>query len=351
MKIKHSLAGLAALAILILSAAWTTHHPLKVNGLEGIYTDQNNTIYYLTQVNNEVLFVGENPGRGFAHVFAGKINGNQITGEYLDIPKYGTNGRGAATFERSSSTKLKGLSGSFKNLILSKTNFHAISNRLPLPTNPSWSGSGTGDVTGTWRCNDGGRYYIRQMNEWIVWFGEKEFKRGEQPLYANLGIGKRSGPTLFMQFFDLHKGQTRNMGKINIHVTGANALAAIESTLKWTRIEVKQANKPAEPNTVRVKHAKPPSNPPQTKQDNSKLIVYYNGYSYNNKLYIKNLKSGNVQARTIKNGKVEFNLSPDGGKYHVCRDANPPKSEESKPRLVKLREVTVGKKETKTIRF
>lgn len=361
MKNNKAMLSLLAALLFCVPASWSKSNPVFAGELEGIYIDQANTLYYMVQINNEVLFVGENPQKGFAHVFAGKIasnNPNIFFGNYFDVPKYGAEGWGETRFERISDTKIKGTSGSFKNLVLSKTTIQSVKNRLPQAKLPGWGWGerGSADVSGGWKCSNGGRYYVRQVNDLIVWFGETDFKKGEIPYYANLGVGKRSGQTLDMQFFNLHKGQVRGMGKIKIKVaSGGKTLTSISgrpsdgtdgTALTWTRVNPKQ--KKAAP-----KETKPakPAGTPEVKEDGCKLTVYYPGYSRGDKLYIKNLKSKQIQSRKLQNAKVTFNLNKNGGEYGIYRDDNPPKSDDEKPRLELLSKVKLGKNQTKTLRL
>jgi hypothetical protein len=79
----------------------------------------------------------------------------------------------------------------------------------------------TGDyLTGVWRGDDGGTYYIHQYGLRVVWFGEQLDAAG----WANVFFGRISGTTLSGQWFDVPKGSASGYGTLDLTVTSPTQL-------------------------------------------------------------------------------------------------------------------------------
>jgi hypothetical protein len=77
------------------------------------------------------------------------------------------------------------------------------------------------DLTGKWIGNDGGKYYIRQIDKTVWWFGFNTLSIGEG--FSNVFHGIRSGngsgdPTLFGQWQDVPLGGTKGSGSFDIQI-------------------------------------------------------------------------------------------------------------------------------------
>lgn len=72
-------------------------------------------------------------------------------------------------------------------------------------------------MDGTWKANDGGTYYVRQVGNQVWWFGESK-KNG----FANVFRGNRSGNTVTGMWADI-KGGT-GAGTLTFVISGTNAV-------------------------------------------------------------------------------------------------------------------------------
>lgn len=90
------------------------------------------------------------------------------------------------------------------------------------------------DLTGVWRGNDSGTYYIRQVGNEVWWLGEM------LPTWSNVAHGKLSDGIVTLSWADTQRGQTRNSGILVLRVTSDNRLEADQKTggfggSVWTR--------------------------------------------------------------------------------------------------------------------
>ena len=65
------------------------------------------------------------------------------------------------------------------------------------------------DLTGIWSCDDGGKYYIKQSKNTVVWYGELE---EVNPIWSNVFIGTVSKDKIQGNWFDVPKGKSSNAG-------------------------------------------------------------------------------------------------------------------------------------------
>jgi hypothetical protein len=71
------------------------------------------------------------------------------------------------------------------------------------------------DLTGTWRGDDGGTYYIRQIGNDIFWFGELT---PQNPGWANVAYGTISGNIINLKWADVPKSGARGSGTLSLSV-------------------------------------------------------------------------------------------------------------------------------------
>lgn len=93
------------------------------------------------------------------------------------------------------------------------------------------------DLTGVWNCDDGGKYYIRQMGNKIWWYGEAN---PNSPGWSNVMYGTVNGNTIHGNWADVPKGSTMNSGAMDLNVESNNRLSATSKTggfggSVWTR--------------------------------------------------------------------------------------------------------------------
>ncbi len=72
-------------------------------------------------------------------------------------------------------------------------------------------------MDGTWKANDGGTYYVRQVGNQVWWFGESK-KNG----FSNVFRGNRSGNTVTGMWADI-KGGTGS-GTLTFVISGTNSV-------------------------------------------------------------------------------------------------------------------------------
>lgn len=93
------------------------------------------------------------------------------------------------------------------------------------------------DLTGRWNCNDGGKYYIRQLGNEIWWFGENS---PTAPSWSNVANGKIYGNTLRLKWSDVPKGSIMNSGILVLDIISSSKMVAREKTggfggSEWSR--------------------------------------------------------------------------------------------------------------------
>lgn len=79
----------------------------------------------------------------------------------------------------------------------------------------------SGDLTGVWKGNDGGTYYIRQIGTQIYWYGEQS---PENPGWAHVAVGKISDNRIHLDFCTVPKGEHINNGTLSVLIVSNNEL-------------------------------------------------------------------------------------------------------------------------------
>ncbi len=64
------------------------------------------------------------------------------------------------------------------------------------------------NLTGKWKCSDSGVYYIRQVGEEVMWYGELE----SISVFSNVAAGNIGGNNLILRWMDVPKGGNSNEG-------------------------------------------------------------------------------------------------------------------------------------------
>lgn len=93
------------------------------------------------------------------------------------------------------------------------------------------------NIHGVWNCNDGGKYYIRQIGSKIWWFGESS---PTNPGWSNVAYGTLNGNELRLEWADVPKGSIMGMGTLILQVISNNRIEARQKTggfggSIWTR--------------------------------------------------------------------------------------------------------------------
>jgi hypothetical protein len=93
------------------------------------------------------------------------------------------------------------------------------------------------NLTGRWRCNDGGTYFIRQAGSELWWYGQS----GDGgATWSNVYHGRMQGNKIIGQWADVPHGKLQNAGEMSLEVLGSRRLKAIRRTggfggSEWSR--------------------------------------------------------------------------------------------------------------------
>ncbi len=83
------------------------------------------------------------------------------------------------------------------------------------------------NLTGKWSCTDSGTYYIRQLGEEILWYGERDLI---DPQWSNVAHGTINNDLIVLRWMDVPKGIDRRYGVIVIEVSDdGNTLKTINA--------------------------------------------------------------------------------------------------------------------------
>ncbi len=93
------------------------------------------------------------------------------------------------------------------------------------------------DLTGSWRCDDGGTYYVRQAGNEIWWYGESG-DGGRS--WSNVFYGYIQGNRIVGKWADVPHGQNQGLGEMTMEIQAINRLKAMRKTggfggSEWTR--------------------------------------------------------------------------------------------------------------------
>jgi len=93
------------------------------------------------------------------------------------------------------------------------------------------------NLTGKWNCNDGGSYFIRQIDNELWWYGQS---KDNGKTWSNVFHGHIKGNQIKGKWVDVPQGLTKNSGEIILEILGNSKLKTIEKTggfggTEWTR--------------------------------------------------------------------------------------------------------------------
>ncbi len=83
------------------------------------------------------------------------------------------------------------------------------------------------NLTGKWQCNDGGKYYVRQMGKEIYWYGERS---PNNPAWSNVASGHVDGNRIILRWADVPKGHVMQGGILILQLENPNRFRAIHKT-------------------------------------------------------------------------------------------------------------------------
>ncbi len=104
------------------------------------------------------------------------------------------------------------------------------------------------DLTGVWRSDDHGTYYLRQSGNKLNWYGELS---KNNPAWSNVYQGEIHGDTIQGKWVDVPKGHVMGRGALRLKIRhSGNVLVAEHKTggfggSRWTRVGYNPAPGPA----------------------------------------------------------------------------------------------------------
>ena len=221
---KRTVFSLIAILVLAFSAA-----NAQALDLTGRWSCDDGGTYYLHQVGNDVWWLGESKDNGatWTNVFQGQIAGNQVNGKWADVPQGKIMGSGLMVLRIVDDNHLTEIN---------KTGGFGGSNwtrQGVTPPPPAFN------LTGIWKCNDGGKYYVRQVGSDVWWLGKSgDTEPGAN--WTNVFHGQLAGALLNGNWADVPHGRIMSGGLMKIQVVNPNNFKAIDRSggfggSVWTR--------------------------------------------------------------------------------------------------------------------
>jgi hypothetical protein len=99
------------------------------------------------------------------------------------------------------------------------------------------AGSLSVNLTGRWKCNDGGTYYIHQVGTKVWWYGESGDNGGS---WTNVFQGEVEGDRVRGKWVDVPHGRAMNSGEMTLQIQAPSRLVASQKTggfggSEWSR--------------------------------------------------------------------------------------------------------------------
>lgn len=108
----------------------------------------------------------------------------------------------------------------------------------PEPTEPPPSPQPTIQLTGKWKADDGGTYYLRRVGNQVWWYGESS---PTNPGWSNVFVGTVQGNQISGSWADVPKGGSQGNGSMQLRIVSSKRLEAISKSGSgflgqvWTR--------------------------------------------------------------------------------------------------------------------
>jgi hypothetical protein len=81
----------------------------------------------------------------------------------------------------------------------------------------------TFDLTGTWKSDDGGTYYIRQIGNKVSWLGESDS-------WSNVAYGSILGDIISLEWMDVPKNGGYDSGMLALRIDSEDRMTALDRT-------------------------------------------------------------------------------------------------------------------------
>ncbi|WP_050766053.1 M12 family metallopeptidase [Synechococcus sp. PCC 7335] len=230
-----------ALALALRAQTEELANPVDLNTAEvaSVFVADDGGLVYLKQQGDIVYWFAEHPGRSYAHVFRGRRDGTHIRGRFISVPKYTSTATGSVTMRIGTGGMLH-LDGSQNNLPftqLEPKSMTEIKDRLPLQTDSGFRAQSSNDTDGSYEDARGRRYYLRTVDDKVIFYVESAFQSGKRPVASYVYWGTRvtaspnfvTGPLVPMP-----KGQRRAAGNFSM---GFNNTPAISGRSDFQHLE------------------------------------------------------------------------------------------------------------------
>ncbi|CAF4944684.1 unnamed protein product, partial [Rotaria sp. Silwood1] len=193
-----------------------------VRNLSGVWKSNDDDDYFICQYGRKVFWYGrssQNRDYSWSHVGYGIIDDEDVIHlAFGDIPtgrdRYTGDIDIQISFDYATMTKILDTKNSF--LTKSWSRVSAQYHQDPIPTGlPIYWSSTFDELTGHWKCNDGGNYYISQFNELIFWLGYHPEGR-----WCNVAAGKidKASGVIDLNWGDIVCGANRLYGTLDLLV-------------------------------------------------------------------------------------------------------------------------------------
>ncbi len=199
--------------------------------LTGIYRCNDGGIYYIRDIDvggglHQVAWFGERGDKRFANVFWGEYRETNpiLEGRWFDVPKGRTDSYGTISLRINPSNntlRRENATGGFGGSFWQKCEVRRLPfgfrflmcEGYPFTLIPdsrfTCAGFEENNLTGTWMGDDGGVYYVREIENELIWYGESSG-------FSNVFVGTidRSGstPTIRGRWMDVPKRRILNNG-------------------------------------------------------------------------------------------------------------------------------------------
>ncbi len=217
--------------------------------LNGYWQDNLGMHYYVRHVGNTIYWFGERNDGLWAGAFKGTITNNtrndisarrttSIIGSVYDLPKGKASMLADLGLTVVSANEMRKVTGPFSATVFRKKlkprNFPGIRS----------AGYTKEGITGMWNCNDGGTYYMRQIGNKVIWFGEKY--NGGNIDFSNVAFGTKTGNLIHVDWADVPKGRTLGRGSLILRMDG-NIITKTSGSgfngSRWTKSNKKEIDK------------------------------------------------------------------------------------------------------------
>ena len=174
-----------------------------------------------------VVWMGEHPGRKYAHVFRGVRTGNTISGNWICVSKYKSTGSGQLKVRVENNGTLTRLSstGGFPTKKWTVRTMKSIVHLLPGKRKPAYTTFSLSDLDGAFDDKKGYRYYVRETNSGLYGIAEAPFKKGNQPAAVMAFFLKRTGSkSLSGNVYAVPKGKKKGRSSLKFSVKNNRSL-------------------------------------------------------------------------------------------------------------------------------